>query len=1108
MKKELMILALAALMPFGAAAQDGRMRTSSTIVADALAQLPSSNLKHFNNTMKELASTGNQGVVQMANMLVPADKGKNATIEYALNGLVAYISQKGLESEKQAVTQGLIQALKQCKDNPNRAFLMTLLQKCADKKDVQVFIDYLNDDYLAEWAVNGILAVPNTEDILLDLIKGEKAPKTTLAYATGVKKLTAAEPILLGWLPNADKKTQVAIYKALGECGTSASLPALAEAAEAVDFEWESSDATNSYINLIYNLVENGEKEAADAEAKKLLKKTDKTNLQGAALKVILGVNKKEALPFLAKALKSENRDYRVNALRLVEPFADEETYELIGKRLKPKSEKMVQADIMNWAGSNHIASMMPLIVKKFQAENNEIAQAAIKAAGKIGGELALKSLIELLGGPRTEMATEALLCFNGEINAGILKALDGALPMQEAALKIASIRHMDEAAPKVFSMTQCFDTKVKEAAYNALPNVVRQNDFNHLTELSLKGDHLDKIQLALKNAIVSLPADKQLDIVLPYANEAALPYLYYPALAQIGNEKAINEIVKGYKGEFKDEALKALLTVDNEAMINQLFELAMNDKTNAGKIINRYAQLVSRTNYTPVRKYQLYRKALENVEDVPTQNMLIRMLGNTYTYQAFNVVCKYMQNKETANSAANAVRTILSKNPENLGGEPVREAIESAILIYKAIGDADAGYAVDELKGKLAKLNDTAYVPMFTNQTWEPIALNPAEKAKTRTSKAKAAEKKAVEVAKKVWEKTENGMKYAGGEKSTLGVGNYENFELSFEWKGKGAIGVRSIPQIDLGGALSGAVSTNETDNKPGVKANNCCCEWNTAYIKVVNDRITIQVNGKTTAENVTLENSCDRKSPVYEKGQILLIGEDSPIEFREMYIRELPSTPVFTLSKEEKKAGFEVLFDGKDMHKWIGNKTNYVPVDGAILVDAQYGGQGNLYTKKEYSDFVYRFEFCFLREGVNNGIGIRTPMNVDAAYHGMEIQVLDHDAPIYKDLHIYQQHGSVYGVIPAKHVHFEGLNIWNTEEIRAVGDHITVTVNGQVIVDGNIREACKGKNVAENGGKSGTIDGNNHPGLFNKKGHIAFCGHGAGIKFRNVRILDLSKK
>ena len=157
-----------------------------------------------------------------------------------------------------------------------------------------------------------------------------------------------------------------------------------------------------------------------------------------------------------------------------------------------------------------------------------------------------------------------------------------------------------------------------------------------------------------------------------------------------------------------------------------------------------------------------------------------------------------------------------------------------------------------------------------------------------------------------------------------------------------------------------------------------------------------------------------------------------------------------------------------------------------------------------------MYRFEFCFEQPGVNNGIGIRTHIGTDAAYDGMEIQVLDHDDPIYAGLHPYQQHGSVYGIIVPKHVKFGKLGTWNTEEIRAVGDHITVTVNGEVILDGNIREACQGHNVAPDGSDHNpyTVDKKNHPGLFNRDGYVSFCGHGPGVKFRNVRILDLSKK
>ena len=61
-----------------------------------------------------------------------------------------------------------------------------------------------------------------------------------------------------------------------------------------------------------------------------------------------------------------------------------------------------------------------------------------------------------------------------------------------------------------------------------------------------------------------------------------------------------------------------------------------------------------------------------------------------------------------------------------------------------------------------------------------------------------------------------------------------------------------------------------------------------------------------------------------------------------------------------------------------------------------------GNLYTEKEYADFVFRFDFK-LTENANNGIGIRAPLEGDAAYVGIEIQVLDDGGSQYTKLQPY---------------------------------------------------------------------------------------------------------
>ena len=72
-----------------------------------------------------------------------------------------------------------------------------------------------------------------------------------------------------------------------------------------------------------------------------------------------------------------------------------------------------------------------------------------------------------------------------------------------------------------------------------------------------------------------------------------------------------------------------------------------------------------------------------------------------------------------------------------------------------------------------------------------------------------------------------------------------------------------------------------------------------------------------------------------------------------------------------------------------------------------------------------------------------------------------------------------------------------WNYEEVRAVGSRITITLNGTVIVDGDISGPRD----------NGTMDHKDHPGLKNTTGHIGFLGHGSELKFRNIRIKNLSK-
>jgi 3-keto-disaccharide hydrolase len=191
----------------------------------------------------------------------------------------------------------------------------------------------------------------------------------------------------------------------------------------------------------------------------------------------------------------------------------------------------------------------------------------------------------------------------------------------------------------------------------------------------------------------------------------------------------------------------------------------------------------------------------------------------------------------------------------------------------------------------------------------------------------------------------------------------------------------------------------------------------------------------------------------------------------------------------------GFVSLFDGKTLNGWQlfekGKGTGYA-VENGLLVCPVTGG-GNLFTTKEYADFVFRFEFKF-EPGGNNGVGIRSPLVGDAAYNGMEIQILDHDHAKYKGrLKATQYHGSIYDVFPAKTGHLKPAGEWNQEEITAKGRRITVKLNGAVIVDADL-DSVTDEAVLKK-----------HPGLARKSGHIGFLGHGSLVEFRNIRVKEL---
>jgi hypothetical protein len=193
---------------------------------------------------------------------------------------------------------------------------------------------------------------------------------------------------------------------------------------------------------------------------------------------------------------------------------------------------------------------------------------------------------------------------------------------------------------------------------------------------------------------------------------------------------------------------------------------------------------------------------------------------------------------------------------------------------------------------------------------------------------------------------------------------------------------------------------------------------------------------------------------------------------------------------------AGWVKIFDGKTTDGWtlVGQTgQGYLVRDGILICPV--GENANLFTTKEYTDFGFKFDFK-LTQNANNGVGIRAPLEGDAAYMGMELQILDDSGPMYTSLEPGQYHSSIYKVVPAKRGSLKPVGQWNHEEVTAIGRHIKIVVNGKVTVDADLNKVTDPHILAE------------HPGMLRDRGHVGFLGHGpTEVQFKEIYLRDLGK-
>jgi|GEM_PF-62710 len=184
----------------------------------------------------------------------------------------------------------------------------------------------------------------------------------------------------------------------------------------------------------------------------------------------------------------------------------------------------------------------------------------------------------------------------------------------------------------------------------------------------------------------------------------------------------------------------------------------------------------------------------------------------------------------------------------------------------------------------------------------------NPLKRYAATPEKRAEIQKFADEEMRKHWS-IRNGNLYFDGYKGGYSLAtkrDYEDFELWADWRilsitGDSGLYLRGAPQVQIWDAHnqwnigSGGLYNNKKNPSRALKiADKQVGDWNRFHVIMKGERVTVWLNGELVVDNVKLENYWDRSRPIFPKDQIELQCHGDPLEWRNVFIRELPSEKI----------------------------------------------------------------------------------------------------------------------------------------------------------------------------------------------------------------------
>ncbi|MEE9502819.1 MAG: family 16 glycoside hydrolase [Candidatus Aminicenantaceae bacterium] len=924
-----------------------------TKVDDILSRFPATSPEGRDRLAAEVIQLGPAGIQLICGMLVAPGTGDDTLARFALNGVAVHISHGSTEKEREMYARTLIESLELAKNEEIKAFLIRQLQLAGKKEAVKPLKKYLKDKRLCEPATQALLAI-RTRDAEKALLRSlgtvPASNRITLIKALGELRSQKAARKIIKYSKTRDKNLRdVALY-ALANIGHPNSERVLDKIGVTAT-SYERAKAPSLYLLYARRLADSGRKAQCVRVCRKMIKNytaPQESHIQCAALSTLAAALGENAFWDLLAAMDNPNKELRWRALELAGTIKGEEATSRWIKKMAGASPE-VQMEIITMLGQRGDKTALPALLQKLKSEEKAVRLAAIPAVAWIGGSNILPELMDVLwtgGDEEINAVKQVLLGLPGSlvVSKAVERLEEMPPPGRVALIEILSERRAREYADAVFVQTKNDEGEIRRAALKAIKHLVSEHDLPRLIGLLLEAEDDDEIPLMQNAAVASSnlisDPEKRADLFLEALDDAPVSkqiHLLKP-LSRIGGERALQRVIQETKNEdenIQDAAIHTLSEWPDMNAAEELLNISRNteNQKHFHFAIQGFVRLVNEADLVPEKKFVMLKEALEISENVDIKSLVLSGLANVKTLESLKLVAGYLDNPYLKDEAAMAGARIAFP----LSGEKVGLTGSEVIsVLRKAAGLIEEPNEKDRLERYIGILfGREGYDQLFNGidlSGWKGLVGDPVSRAKMTPEELEKAQAEADEVMRAHWKAVDGILVFDGKGKSLCTVKDYGDFEMLVDWKigeiGDSGIYLRGSPQVQIWDPAqwpegSGGLYNNIKGPKDPLKCvDNPIGEWNSFHIKMIGDRVTVYLNDVLVVDNVVMENYWERDKPIYPSGQIELQSHNSPLYFRNIYIREIAQeVDILVLTEEESTEGFVPLFNEKDLTGWVND-------------------------------------------------------------------------------------------------------------------------------------------------------------------------------------------